>query len=553
MNKIVNINLGGLPFSIDEDAYSYLSSYLDTIHRHFKSSDGYEEITFDIEARLAELFQEELGDRPIVTRRDVEAAILTMGTPEEFGAEPMEEPTTFSSKSKFNVKTGKKLYRDSEDKVIGGVCAGLAAYFGIADPLWVRIILVVLFFSSIGFLVPAYILMWIIVPEAKTSSDRLAMRGEPINVSNIGKMVEEEMSNLSSRISELGGQLNDEMKAQKKNINGQPIKNFLAQVIYVIGQIFRAVFDAIMYLWKPLLFVVIFALLIVFIVTWIAGIIGFFAGAPFSDFIFPSHPWLMGLGFFNALLLIAIPILSIVLFFTRLATRFRVNKHVSTGLSIFWGLNIVCLFLVGTQIIKDFQTGAEVNGIITEVIEMDTLRLTAASSNLGRSDWFGITDTEGFFIDEDVLHINDQVDINILKSESNTFEIAPVFHSRGADRTEATTLASDITFNIVQKGNEWIIPTQIRIPRGDKYRGQQIELNITIPEGKHLLFDEEIARYFHRFKRAETEESYWRYDYDKVWTMTETGLAVNDVDELLGEKQQTESTPEPKITQQVEQ
>lgn len=213
MNKIFNINLGGYPFTIDEDAYKHLSHYLHTIHNHFRSSEGYEEITSDIENRMAELFLEEVGEKPIVTLKNVEAAIATMGTPEEFGADPLEEdyePKTKKRKSKY--KTGKRLYRNPEDEVVGGVCSGIAAYFGIQDPLWIRILWIFLTLSG-GFGIPVYIILWIIVPKAEAASDRLLMRGESINVSNIGKIIEEEMDNFSEKITELG----DEFSPKKKD------------------------------------------------------------------------------------------------------------------------------------------------------------------------------------------------------------------------------------------------------------------------------------------------------------------------------------------------
>ena len=214
MNKIFNINLGGYPFTIDEDAYKHLSHYLETIHKHFRSSEGYEEITTDIENRMAELFQEEVGGKPIVTLKNVEAAIAIMGTPEEFGADPLDEedqPKTKSRKSQY--KTGKRLYRNPDDEVIGGVCSGIAAYFGIQDPLWIRLLWIFLTLSG-GFGIPVYIILWIIVPKAETASDRLQMRGESINVSNIGKIIEEEMDNFSEKITELG----DEFSSKKKEM-----------------------------------------------------------------------------------------------------------------------------------------------------------------------------------------------------------------------------------------------------------------------------------------------------------------------------------------------
>ncbi|MDX1667102.1 MAG: PspC domain-containing protein [Saprospiraceae bacterium] len=219
MNKVYNINLGGYPFTIDEDAYDHLQNYLDTIHHHFRQSEGYEEITSDIEARLAELFREELDQRSIVSMEDVKKAIAIMGTPEDFGAE-----TTFDQEpggqhgAGSSYQTGKRLFRDPEDEVLGGVCSGIAAYFGIDDPVWVRLAFVVLALSG-GFGVPIYVILWAILPPAKTASDRLSMRGEPINVSNIGRIIEEEIRHFSSKVSELGNGIG----SSKKKVPGREV------------------------------------------------------------------------------------------------------------------------------------------------------------------------------------------------------------------------------------------------------------------------------------------------------------------------------------------
>lgn len=222
MNKVLNINLGGYPFTIDDDAFEHLENYLDTIHNHFKKSEGYEEITADIETRMAELFQEKLNGRSIVTLRNVEACIAIMGTPEEFGADPLDEETVFETeppthKKEHNYKTGRRLFRDSDDSVVGGVCSGIAAYFGVEDPLWIRLLFVVGFISgTIGLWV--YLILWAILPEAKTSGDRLAMKGEPINVSNIGKIVEGEIEHISERLEDFGSELGSKKKAMAKKL-----------------------------------------------------------------------------------------------------------------------------------------------------------------------------------------------------------------------------------------------------------------------------------------------------------------------------------------------
>jgi phage shock protein PspC (stress-responsive transcriptional regulator) len=214
MNKIFNINLGGYPFTVDEDAYARLSGYLKTIERHFSSSEGYEDIIGDIESRIAELFNEQLKGQPIVSTREVEHAIKVMGTPEEFGADDFEETKSTFARTigKSNYKVGRRLFRDTDAKVVGGVCSGLAAYFGIPDPVWLRIIAVILFFFSGGSILLVYFILWAVVPEAKTSGDKLSMRGEPINVSNIAKTVEDELDTLSDTLTDLS----NEFRSKKK-------------------------------------------------------------------------------------------------------------------------------------------------------------------------------------------------------------------------------------------------------------------------------------------------------------------------------------------------
>ncbi len=216
MNKVFNVNLGEYPFTIDEDAYLHLDNYLSTIHNHFRSSEGYEEITSDIEIRLAELFLDSMGSRKIVNMKDVKAAIQTMGTPEEFGAEPVDETFEEAPKHEHSFRPGKRLYRNPDETIVAGVASGIAAYLGIQDPLWVRLALVLLTTFSFGTFMMAYFILWAIVPEAKTAGDRLAMRGEPINVSNIGKIIEEEVHMLSDKMNEFGEEFKSKKKASPK-------------------------------------------------------------------------------------------------------------------------------------------------------------------------------------------------------------------------------------------------------------------------------------------------------------------------------------------------
>ena len=209
MNKTYNINVGGYPFTIDEDAFETLEKYLDKIDARFHNVEGGEEIIEDIEQRMAELLQEGKKERAIVTLEDVENAINTLGSPADFDTYERE---SYGRGSDY--KTGRKLYRDPEDQMIGGVCSGLAAYFGVQDVVWVRIAFALAFFGG-GTGLLLYLVLWAIVPEAKTPKDFLAMRGEPINVKNIARIVEEQVEHISDQLSDLGSDWKSKRRKKK--------------------------------------------------------------------------------------------------------------------------------------------------------------------------------------------------------------------------------------------------------------------------------------------------------------------------------------------------
>lgn len=198
MNKTFNINLGGYPFTIDLDAFAELEQYLNSLESYFSDSEGCDEIVEDIEYRIAELFKEKLKKRKILNLKDVNQVMDMMGRPEQF--DEVNTGTYAGTQKAFDVKTGKRLFRDPDDQILAGVCSGLSAYFGIQDPVWMRLAFVISVFGF-GFGVIPYIILWIVLPEALTSGDKLSMRGEAANVSNIARTVETEMQNIGKKIS----------------------------------------------------------------------------------------------------------------------------------------------------------------------------------------------------------------------------------------------------------------------------------------------------------------------------------------------------------------
>ncbi len=185
MKKTFNINLAGLVFTIDEDAYELLRTYLDNVADHFKQVEGKEEIVADIENRIAEHFSSgtRIRTKMSISKHDVEYLITAMGRVDEFGDE--ESKTDANSTEDKSSILPKRLYRNPDDRILGGVASGIAAYFG-TDPVLVRLAFVLLTFAS-GFGILVYIVLWIITPEAKTAVQKTEMQGKPLTLERIEK------------------------------------------------------------------------------------------------------------------------------------------------------------------------------------------------------------------------------------------------------------------------------------------------------------------------------------------------------------------------------
>jgi len=206
MKKVVNINLGGKPFTIDHDAYDELDSYLHSIKKRFSNSSGMEDILYDIESRLAELFEENEHGSTIITMKKVQTVKSIMGTPNDFDSD---ENITYADNESYS-STQKRLFRDPDDKVIAGVASGLSAYLGIKSSNLVRAMFLLAFFmGGIGFL--PYLALWVFVPEARTASDRLAMYGEKINIDTIANSVEESLTDIKDTLEDIHNKVKSKM------------------------------------------------------------------------------------------------------------------------------------------------------------------------------------------------------------------------------------------------------------------------------------------------------------------------------------------------------
>ena len=180
MNKTVSISLAGFSFMIEEQAYEKLNKYLQAL-RNSLEKDEADEVMYDIEIRIAEIFRENLDKREVVNSDDVEKVIAQLGTPEAIEGQSEEN----AERENPQEKTRKELFRDMKRGKIAGVCAGLAQYFGM-DISLMRIIWILVFIFTVGFVsVVAYVILWVVLPEAETASDFLKMQGKPINFDSL--------------------------------------------------------------------------------------------------------------------------------------------------------------------------------------------------------------------------------------------------------------------------------------------------------------------------------------------------------------------------------
>ena len=307
MKKTFNINLGGIVFHIDEDAYDLLDKYLSNLRIHFSKEEGAEEIVHDMELRISELFSERLNEKKqVITLKDVEEIIAQMGKPEEFSEDTTQDTNEYIKEE----KGPKRLFRDPDNKVIGGVCSGIAAYLG-WDVTAVRIIFIALALPFIlngslilNGVVIAYIIAWIIIPEANTATEKLSMKGMKVNVENIGKTVTDGFE-----------KVNDYVKSDKPR---SILHKIGEAIVSVVGFLVKAVLVIAAICCTPVLFillVVCFSLLMAAI-----GVIGslpafFYHAMPVVDWsVVTSSPVPTTLLAVSGILVIGIPIVGFIHF-----------------------------------------------------------------------------------------------------------------------------------------------------------------------------------------------------------------------------------------------
>lgn len=220
MQRIIQINIAGRLIPIEEDAYLLLREYIKSLDRHFATEQGKDEIIQDIEYRIAELFSIRLqAGTPCIDKGDVAKVLETLGPAYTLSAESAEPvnpylPGPYTGAQRRSTTEQRRLFRNPNDKVLGGVCSGLANYFDV-DPVIVRLILVVLLLGA-GIGLIAYIIAWIVIPVPRTPQEMAYMSGgEPMNFNTIRHNVGQELQDLKARGENMSRELRDFFNKKK--------------------------------------------------------------------------------------------------------------------------------------------------------------------------------------------------------------------------------------------------------------------------------------------------------------------------------------------------
>ncbi len=606
MKKIININFQGRVIPIEETAYDTLKQYVESLRRYFSNEDGRDEIINDIESRIAELFSERLKrGTACITDDDVSAVIASIGRPQDFeeqdggpeGAsgtnyQNAQQQAAAGPASYSNVGRG-RLYRNADDKIVGGVCSGLANYLGI-DPVIMRILFVILIgalfwiYILLWIIVPSqslqtnitkrlyrnpddkviagvcgglasyfnlerwvprlvfalpliiglistsmnaiwwnwdfgfapriitgslgstlfitYIILWIAVPYASTASEKLEMRGEKVDLNSIRDTVKVDLENFKSKTEKWGQEV--KQTAQQFGTNaaafgqaaGQHAKSFATEaapiarragsgVGNVIGILFKAFFLFIAGIIALSLFGVLIALLF-----------GGMATFPLKNFVLEGTGQNL-LGWGTLILFLGVPLVALITWLIRRIMGVRSGNHyLGYIFSTLWVIGLLCcIFLIAT-FSSNFKTRIPVEDQVN-ILQPASNKLIVGVKNSHleyyHGDWFGLRFNDElpiYGMNMDTLMLN-TISVKVYKSKDSSYHLTRVRLGRGNNREAARSTAEKIQFNIEQKDSLILLPEGFPISTGDKFRNQQVLIAIDVPVGKRIVIEDAVNRY----------------------------------------------------------
>jgi len=514
MKKTLNINIGNSIIHIEEDAYELLTGYLIEVKQHFgKSADDFE-IVSDIENRIAEMFLEILQSqqKPVIELEDVQVVTGLMGSVKDFENEPEEEPLADTVNPGAAPFIEKKLYRDTDEAMVAGVCAGLSHYLKI-DVSVLRVLSVLaVFIGGSGLL--AYLILWITIPKARSRSEKMAMKGEAINLQGFKRNFEEELSMFKNNMQQAGDRFEPIVKRSGSFITefGEVLGSFLqgaGKTIFRIIAIIIMICASMMFLAAFISMAAIFGL-------WDSGTQDLF---PFTII----NENYLNTFVFAAFVTIVVPILALILFSVRVAFNSKpAGKTFSYGLLLIWlaGLSVSIFFIA--KITYEFKEEAEFTQSVqlkpfTEYkIEVDRSRFFSKEDSLryqlNAADYTGKVIVHDSDHDDHPFAPPRSVSLRIEKSEDNTPSLTESYRSQGVNFEGALNHAKNIQYDFKQTDSVLTFGSAIHLKKNAKWRDQRVELLLKLPVGAKVKIDRELNRYLQGFNLWNCSEENYKED-----------------------------------------
>ena len=509
MKKTNTINLGGIIFHIEEDAFIQLQNYLNAIRSYFSKSEGQEEIIADIESRIAEILQEK--NISIITTIQVDEVIFIMGKPEDYEDGEQDEKITKPLEKEQRIR---KIFRHPDDKILGGVWGGLGAYFNV-DPVLFRLgFLLTMLIGGFGFFV--YLILWVIAPVADKASDHLEMRGEPVTAETIGRAV-------ASKIKDTVVNKNDQSLVRKILAGIGSVFGFLIEVLKLLFTMLGKVI-------KPLagIILLLFGLIAALGLSFLMMVVNRFVHhSEFQGMIyildsilahFPLHQFFVFLGF---ILFVGIPLFQLIYLGLRMLFNMAKQSGVVKGtLAGLWILGFFFMIFFGFFGGVNFSEDAriEITRILEEV-ETDTLRIS-------------LNGHDNFFWDERNMRIEEtedgkyklisDVEMDVVRSPDSQYHLQILKRAAARSFREAKDYAGNISYHFFTDSGQLHLDQYFETPGDDPYQQQSVELTLLIPTGKSIYLDESLKYFIYDIKNVTNTHDYKMMGH--YWTMIEEGL-----------------------------
>ena len=531
MDKTININLAGTLFQIDEEAFRILRDWLQAITNRLKNAQGGPETIEDIESRVAEIFQSQRGIGGVVTKENVESMIAILGKPEDFEAfdDNSEGPVYYAPR--------KRMYRNPDDMILGGVCGGIGAYFNV-DPVLFRILFVLFTFFGVGAFI--YIILWIALPSANSDIRKREMYGG----SYISAM---SYKNRDAGAAAKGSPVYNSGYYNSSRIGNafNEIFSAIGRVLFVIMRIFL-ILTGVMLVLAGSLAILAVVMVLVFKMPGILApensTVHFLYFREFLNYVVTpaAAPWIITL----TLLAVILPMLGLIYWGVKMIFWFKARDGIYSLVAlVLWVLSVTILsVLLFNEGISFERTGRSTSQQLMTT-PPDTLFIVTGrkSEDLNLTKEFSLPDDQySVFIDDTQHRLYINAELNLYVSDDQQAKVEIRKRASGRTRGEAVAKAESLEYNYSLKDKVLGLDEYFSLPAGSKWSGDNVDINLYIPENTILYFDNYSSNLLDKYidiyysSSGDEEESFVDYNNeswqlaDKYWKITKQGLTETE-------------------------